>query len=45
MHYKGTIICIECQIWIILRNPTKSLKKNQDFVSWEKKVQGFIRNV
>jgi hypothetical protein len=28
-----------------LKIPTKSLKKIQDFVSWGKKVQGFIRNV
>ncbi len=35
--YKGTIICIECQIWTNLKFLTKSLKNIQDFVAWEKK--------
>jgi hypothetical protein len=37
MHYKGIIICIECQIWTSLNIPTKSLKNIQDFVTWGKK--------
>jgi hypothetical protein len=45
IHYKGTILCIKGQIWTSLKIPTKSLKKFQDFVAWEKKVQWFIKNV
>ncbi len=36
IHYKGTIICIKCQIWTSSKIFTKSLKKIQDFVTWKK---------